>query len=231
MKLPSLQKRLRAAIPFVRKGSFLADIGTDHAYLPVYLYGIGHIRGAIASDINDKPLMSAKAHIAAYGAEQGVATLLCDGLAGIEAYAPEDITVFGMGGELIARILEDAPFVKDPRIRLILQPMSRAEDLRRYLAEQGFAIMGESLCAEGQRIYQIICAEYDGRTREISVIEALLGKENIQRGGELFSTLLGQKKRIFENILAGKTSSGEPTEYEKEILSEIEKLLLKESGS
>lgn len=230
MKLPSLQKRLSAAIPFVRKGTFLADVGTDHAYLPVYLYGVGHIRGAIASDINEKPLRSAQKHIAAYGAD-GVSTLLCDGLAGIEAYSPEDITVFGMGGELIARILEDAPFVKDPKVRLILQPMSRAEDLRSYLAREGFAIIGESLCAEGQRIYQIICAEYDGKMREISAIEALLGKENIERGGELFLALLGQKKRIFENILAGKTSSGEPIEYEKEILFEIEKLLLKESKS
>ena len=226
MKLPNLQKRLSAAIPFVRKGSFLADVGTDHAYLPVYLYGAGHIRGAIASDINEKPLRSAQSHIAAYGAK-GVETLLCDGLDGVEAYAPEDITVFGMGGELIARILEDAPFVKDPKVRIILQPMSRAEDLRSYLAEEGFAIVGESLCAEGQRIYQIICAEYDGVRREITPFEALVGKENIERGGALFLALLGQKKRIFEEILRGKESSGEDTAYEREILTEIQALLSK----
>lgn len=230
MKLPSLQKRLSGAIPFVRKGSFLADVGTDHAYLPVYLYGSGLIRGAVASDINEKPLRSAKSHIAAYGAKGGVSTLLCDGLAGVEVYAPDDITIFGMGGELIARILRDAPFVKDERVRLILQPMSRAEDLRQYLAEEGFATVGESLCVEGQRIYQIICAEYDGVRREISPAEALLGKENIKRGGVLFLSLLRQKKRIFENILAGKESSGEPVAYEREILSVIEGLIVKEMG-
>lgn len=229
MKLPSLQKRLRGAIPYVRRGSFLADVGTDHAYLPVYLYGSGQIRGAVASDINEKPLRSAASHIAAYGAEGGVCTRLCDGLAGIEEYAPDDITVFGMGGELIVRILEDAPFVKDPKVRLILQPMSKAEDLRCYLAKEGFATVGESLCAEGHRIYQIICAEYDGKTREITPLEALLGKENIERGGELFWSHLNQKRRVFEKILAGKETSGEPVTYEREILSAIEALIVKES--
>ncbi len=217
MKLPILQPRLMGAVKYVREGSFLADVGTDHAYLPVYLCGKGHIRGALASDINKKPLESAKGHIAACGFEEEIQTLLCDGLCGVEAYAPDDITIFGMGGELIARILEDAPFVKNEKIRLILQPMSRAEDLRMYLAREGFAIVDETLVAEGQRMYQIICAEYDGVVRECSPIEALVGSHRDP-------AFLLQKQRIFGNILAGKEGS-ESVEYEKEILCELEKLI------
>ncbi len=229
MKLPILQDRLMAAAAFVREGAFLADVGTDHAYLPVYLQGTGRIRGALASDINKGPLESARRNIKAHGFEKNIATLLCDGLAGVEAYAPEDIAILGMGGELIARILADAPFVKNGDIRLILQPMSRAEELREYLAHAGFAIVDEALVAEGRRIYQIICAEYDGISRVYTEVEALLGEKNIARGGALFLRFLKQKKSVYEKILAGKQGA-EDAAYEKKILEEIEKLIEKETA-
>ncbi len=226
MKLPVLQKRLLAAADCVRLGSFLADVGTDHAYLPVYLFGKGRIRGAVASDVNKKPLESAERHIAEYGFEKDLHTLLADGLDGVAAYFPDDITILGMGGELIARILSEAPFVKNKAIRLILQPMSRAEDLRSYLAGAGFAITDEILVAEGQRIYQIICATYDGVPRECRPIDALVGK---QKSSPLFLRLLLQKQKVFQEILAGKEGS-KPVEYERSLLDELEKMIEKESA-
>ena len=101
-EVKALDARLASAIPFVRRGSFLADVGTDHAYLPIDLYKRGQIRGAVASDINRGPLERAVAHIRASGAGEGICTVLTDGLQGIEAYHPDDITIFGMGVALRA---------------------------------------------------------------------------------------------------------------------------------
>ena len=144
MKIPELSKRLMSAVGFVR-GGFLADVGTDHAYLPVYLYKLGKIRGAVAADINEGPLARARANIAAYGAGEGIETVLSDGLAKLEGYHPDDIVIFGMGGELIIHILDAAKWTRSKHIRLILQPMTQQEEVRSYLLENGFFIVGEAL--------------------------------------------------------------------------------------
>ena len=108
MRIPELSNRLMSAVSFVR-GGFFADVGTDHAHLPVYLYNTGRICGAVASDINRGPLTVAENNIRENGAAAGVVTQLSDGLAEIERYQPRDIAIFGMGGELIMRIIGDAP--------------------------------------------------------------------------------------------------------------------------
>ena len=144
MRVPELSNRLMSAVGFVR-GGFLADVGTDHAHLPVYLYKLGEICGAVAADINEGPLARARANIEAYGATDGVQTVLSDGLKKLEGYHPEDIVIFGMGGELIIRILDDARWVKNPDLRLILQPMTKQEEVRSYLMGNGFFIVDEVL--------------------------------------------------------------------------------------
>ena len=153
-----LSRRLRAAADFVREGAVAADVGTDHAYLPIALCRAGRIRSAIASDVNEGPIMRAREHIAAFGLQEQITTLLCDGLSALEPYAPTDILVLGMGGELIVHILAGAPWLCREGIRLILQPMTHPEAVRRYLADGGFAIVEECLVEEG-KIYQIIVAE------------------------------------------------------------------------
>ncbi len=165
----TLTPRLAAAIPYIRPGRLVADIGTDHAYLPIALCeaGIctpqitptGDILAAIAADINRGPVERATVHIAAAGLSDRIKTVQTDGLTGLEDYDPADVLVFGMGGELIVSILEAAPWVRRAGRRLVLQPMTHAEDLRAYLSAAGYAIVGETLAREGERIYQIICAE------------------------------------------------------------------------
>ena len=164
-----LTPRLMTAVPYVRGGCLLADVGTDHAYLPIYLCeqgrltpviaGNGESLCAIASDINKGPVERADQHIEAAGLSGVIRTVRTDGLTGLDAYDPADIIIFGMGGELIAAILEAAPWVNREGRRLILQPMTHAEKLREYLLSTGFAIVGETLSREGERIYQTICAE------------------------------------------------------------------------
>ena len=164
-----LTPRLMTAVPYVRSGHLPADVGTDHAYLPIYLCEQrkltpviaknGEILCAIAADINKGPVERADEHIAAARLTKYIKTVQTDGLTGLDAYDPDDIIIFGMGGELIASILAAAPWVNVPGKRLILQPMTHAEKLREYLLSAGFAIVGETLSREGDRIYQTICAE------------------------------------------------------------------------
>ena len=157
------------AVPYIRGGRLVADIGTDHAYLPIYLCEQrrlspvtaknGETLCAIAADINKGPVERADQHIAEARLTQYIKTLQTDGLTGLDAFDPADIIIFGMGGELIASILAAAPWAHTAGKRLILQPMTHAEKLREYLLKTGFAIIGETLSREGDRIYQTICAE------------------------------------------------------------------------
>ena len=164
-----LTPRLMTAVPYIRGGRLVADIGTDHAYLPIYLCQQrkltpvtarnGDTLCAVAADINKGPVERADQHIAEARLTKYIRTVRTDGLTGLDVYDPEDIIIFGMGGELIAAILEAAPWVYTAGKRLILQPMTHAEKLREYLLKTGYAIVGETLSREGDRIYQTLCAE------------------------------------------------------------------------
>ncbi|MBE6806925.1 MAG: SAM-dependent methyltransferase [Ruminococcaceae bacterium] len=156
----TLDKRLSAVAALVRPGSRLADIGTDHAYLPVHLVQAGVCPSAIASDIGAGPLEAARHTVTENGLSSEIALRLGDGLATVKSVEVEDIAIAGMGGETIAAILEAAPWVKNSRLRLILQPMTRAEDLRRWLLQNGFSVMEEHLIVDGRHLYPVLAAEY-----------------------------------------------------------------------
>lgn len=220
MQTLKLSKRLSAAADLVRENSFVADVGTDHAYLPLWLLLEGRIRGGVVSDINEGPLRRAVAHIRQYGCEGRLSTLLCDGLSALEAYAPEDIFILGMGGELIARILSDAPFTKKEGIRLILQPMTHPELLRAFLLKNGYEIVEEVLVKE-EKIYQILVTEYTGNASEDDALSLLFGRINLTRGGALMEELLRRWEGILLRRLAGKQGAGESAREEEDLLSDI----------
>ena len=138
MKQLDLSPRLAALAALVPAGARLADVGTDHAYLPVWLLLRGKIRGAIASDVNPGPLDRGRETARAYGVEDKIDIRRCDGLAGLTAGEADTIVIAGMGGDLIARILAQAPWTRE--VALLLQPMSSQEDLRQWLAENGYAM-------------------------------------------------------------------------------------------
>ncbi len=217
-----IDRRLLAAASFVRPGAVFADIGTDHAYLPVFLIASGIVERAIAADINRGPLERAGENIAASGFADRIETRLTDGLSGLDGLSLTDIAVCGMGGELIARIIENAAFVRDPKIRLILQPMTKAEVLREYLISHGFRIVDEAL-AESDRVYQVICVEFCGENDTYSDIELLLGRHNLERGDALLQTLSATLKRTLATRIEGKRVSGQDTSYEESILTELRK--------
>lgn len=227
--LAPLDARLEAAAQFIR-GGVVADVGTDHAYLPISLLRRGLCSYAVATDIHRGPAEVAAAHLGANGiGEERATVLLTDGLHGTEQFSPTDICIFGMGGEMIARIIDEAPWIKSPSIRLILQPMTRMEFLRDFLDKTGFAIREEKL-VKTDRIYHIICAEYDGKVRSHTPLELLLGAHNMRRRDALCLELARQQKTILQASLAGKLQGKHPnTSREDTLLCAIDTFLSNET--
>ena len=151
----------------VRQGKKVVDIGTDHAYLPAYLIENNICPSAIAADIGKGPLENAKKVVStSKELSDRIELRLSDGLKEIESDETDDIVIAGMGGILISEILTAAPWVKDETKRLILQPMSHAEDVRRYLCENGFEIIKEKACTDGKHNYIIIVAEFRNKIND-----------------------------------------------------------------
>ncbi len=222
MTIISLGARLAAAAELVREGAFVSDVGTDHAYLPIYLCLNGKARGGVVSDINDGPIQRAKDNIKKYGLTEKLTAIRADGLLGIDRYCPEDILILGMGGELIARIIEDAPWTKSEDIQLCLQPMTHPELLRAFLLENGYSIIDERVVKE-DRIYQLILAKYTGKTETWSAEELLLGRINIQRGGDVFGELAARYCDVISRKAEGIESSGADAREQRELIALIKK--------
>ena len=201
-----LSARLLSALPYLKKGGAVIDVGTDHAYLPIYLVGEGISSRALACDINRGPIESAAHNIAAAGLARRIDTFCTDGLHGTEGFDPDNILIFGMGGELIIRILSEAPWVKDAGIGLVLQPMTRAHLLRRWLLENGFAIVGETITHE-DRYYQTIAARYCGKSEEYTEEELLLGRLNIENNAPNLAGFIEHEIGVWEAIRRGKSQS------------------------
>ena len=223
-----LDTRLRAAADMVPQGARLADIGSDHAYLPIALCLEGKIEYALASDINEGPVASARANIAKSGLVDRIEAIRANGLDKARDFAPDCITVLGMGGELIVTILERAEWVRDGGITLVLQPMTHAEILAEYLAENGFEVIDENIVSVGERddrIYRLIKAKYDGKKRDIGRVEALIGKINLERGDEVTKRYIGRMIAVLNTKIAGKEKAALDTSAEKALISELEKYL------
>lgn len=158
----SLRPRLKMVADMVRRGSLIADIGTDHGYLPAWLVKSGKCPGGIAADLRKSPLENAKETLRIYDVEDKVMVRLSDGLDSVLSDECDDIVFAGMGGTLIVELLQRTPWVKDKAKRLILQPMTHSEDVREFLSENGFTILEENACHDDGRDYIAICAEYSG---------------------------------------------------------------------
>ena len=204
MRLLELSPRLRAVAGLVPPGARLADVGTDHAYLPVCLVQRGVIPGAIASDLRPGPLERARATLERYGITQGQIQLrLCDGLAGIRPEEADAVTIAGMGGETIAAILAAAPWTRQGSRSLILQPMSAQEDLRRWLGENGYIIEREVLSREGETLYLALLAR-PGSMPSMTPAQLWAGRQ--ERGQEeplrlaYLEHLLGRARRAAEGL-------------------------------
>lgn len=220
-----LTERLAKAASFVRQNAVAADIGTDHAKLPIYLLQTGRASSCLACDINPMPLERAKANINEYGLGEKIVLLLTDGLRGIEEYGVTDVIIAGMGGELIQNILENSK-VKKEGTRFILQPMTKEAELRRWLYDNGYDIVDEVLAYDG-KLYQIICSEYDGKKHNCTETELLVGRKNIEKKGAYFDIHIEKCIKRTATRRDGLLRAGLDANNEEAIISELQKLKTK----
>jgi tRNA A22 N-methylase len=226
MKNFTLDGRLASVGEFVRQGARFADVGTDHAYLPISLLQKGRISFAVCSDINRGPLASAVENARECGVDSKCEFLLADGLSGIEAFCVTDIAICGMGGELIASILDAAPFVRDRDILLILQPMTKQAHLRRYLCNAGFEIVGERYSASQGRFYQTLAARFCGIPHSKTNVEYELGDTGALDLTDAATVgYLLQKLHSETVAMEGKRRGGLDFSYEAELVEYIKKIL------
>ena len=155
-----ISKRLELVASFVPQGAILLDVGSDHAYLPIELVERGQIEGAIAGEVVEGPYQSAVKNVEAHGLKEKIQVRLANGLAAFEeADQVSVITIAGMGGRLIARILEEGLDKLANVERFILQPNNREDDLRIWLQENGFQIVAETILGEAGKFYEILVVE------------------------------------------------------------------------
>lgn len=151
-----LAPRLLKLAQMVPDGVRFADIGTDHAYLPIWLLKQGRIRHAIATDLREGPLKTAQNNALRFGVMDQISFRQCNGLSGIKPEEANVVTIAGMGGETIAAILGQAGWANHGDHLFLLQPMSSIPDLRIWLQEHHFSIQKECLVAEGKKFYVIL---------------------------------------------------------------------------
>lgn len=153
-----LSKRLQTVANAVTPGSRVADVGTDHGYVPIYLVERGLCPGAIAMDVNEGPLARAEEHIRAEGLSDRIQTRKSDGLAALAPEETDAVVIAGMGGALMCRILQDATAFLEAGRELILQPQSEWFKVRRLLSASGYRITQEWFLEEEGKYYVVIKA-------------------------------------------------------------------------
>ncbi len=224
MKLNKLDNRLQAAASLVRQGAVVADIGSDHAYLPIYLCLSGIISSAVASDINEGPVINARENVAENHLCDKIQVKRADGLKGLEDYTFDTVCVCGMGGELIFDII-NCETVKKRKPELILQPMSSIHDLSYLLAKTGFVTVDDVLVNEGSKIYRVMKVLYTGIPYSVSPIEAYIGSINLRRADSVTLEYVKRVRQTNKKIIASKQSAGSDVSCEQLLEDEIENYL------
>lgn len=190
------------------------DIGTDHAYIPIYLAQNKLAKKIIATDLRKGPLMIAEANIIKYGLEDKIELRLGEGLSPVEEDEADTIIIAGMGGELISNILNDGIKKAERAKVLVLQPMNSQEILRRWLIENGFSITEEDIALEGFKVYNLIIAKKGNSQRFLSDFDYHIPpylKEH-----QYFDKFKEKKLREFNKIKTGLENAKEKNEEEIE---------------
>ncbi|MGB9779666.1 tRNA (adenine(22)-N(1))-methyltransferase [Caldanaerobacter sp.] len=195
-----LTKRLKTIVKYVPKGVRLADIGTDHGFIPIYLVKNGIVERVIATDLNWGSLKRAIENIEKEGLKENIDTRLGDGLKVLKAYEVEVAIIAGMGGLLIIKILEEGKEIAKTIKRFIFQPMKDADKLRRYLLYEGYKICEEDLVKERDKFYEIIVAEH-GRQEIKDEVYYEIGPKLVENSHPLLKEYLIYKIKKIQNIL------------------------------
>ncbi len=202
-KRPPLSPRLLQIAQLVPPCSCMADIGTDHGYLPVWLCQNGIVRTAIASDINQGPLDRAEATVRRYGMTDRISLRLGGGAETLSPGEADTIVIAGMGGLLIGEILDAHPEVFERASRIFLQPMSSIPELRQQLDQMGYSILEEVLVPEEEKLYHILSVEKKPEEAPLSSVDFLLGRRLCHDKPPYFDRYLALQKERYSRKLAG----------------------------
>lgn len=206
-KCIKLSKRLQMLADMVTEGNRVADVGCDHGFLPIYLVQRGRIPGALAMDVREGPLESAREHIAAYGLGEYINVRLSDGLKAYSKGEAGTIVCAGMGGRLMERILTESLDKARAAQELILQPQSELQEFRRFLREAGFAIREEDAVLEDGKYYfamKAACAGQpeDGTAVRLECAETVRGAECAELSDLFGGILLCRKHPVLKQYLS-----------------------------
>lgn len=226
-----LSPRLLAVADFVPQNAILADIGTDHASLPISLVRNGTIKKAIAVDVHKGPYEIARRAVNNYNITDKIEVRLGDGLMALAPGEANAAVFAGMGGLLINSLLAAAPHIAAKMSCLILQPQLAADKVRRFLYEKGWHIENEALAAEPHHLYQIIYA-VPGRKVMPSELELLLGPILLSKKPKFFNRHAEKLLRSAVKKMNGLKLSNELQNKDKiaELDSLIEKLEMVKDG-
>ncbi len=176
-------ERMTLIYSLIRDGKNVLDVGTDHAIIPIELVKNGKSPLASVTDISRPSLEKGIKNIAAAGLKEKISAYCTDGTLGVPLDSVDDIIIAGMGGELIVKILSQDERLRSERLRFILQPMTKPEETRKYLYENGFNVLSETKVVSEGRVYAVILAEFNGKAADFSLSDLLLGvtpnRENV----------------------------------------------------
>lgn len=205
-------------------GRKIADIGTDHAYIPIYMIENSLADYFIASDVREGPISIANENIKEHNLSDKIETRLGSGLSVLNQNETDTVIIAGMGGQLISEIIE-ANIDIAKNVKLTLQPMNAQYELRKYLIKNGFSIINEDISVEGFKVYNILNAEYKKQAEFENDIEYHLPRYLI--GHKYYHDLYDKKHREFSKVIHGLKKSGNTDKEKLELyeywLEELEK--------
>ncbi len=212
-----IDSRIKAVMNFVEKNSRVADVGADHGYLAIELVKNSVASYVVASDLNSKPLDAAKKNIAAAGLSDFIDVRLGDGLKVLREGEVETICIAGMGGALIAEILNDSPQITNSAKQLILQPMNAIEKLQAWLKNNSWYVADIELAEVGGIIYEIISA-----VKNPAFITTTTKKENSPLLKKFYQQKISKLQRVLDEM--SKSPAAVQSEKFLQIQAEIESL-------
>ena len=219
-----LSKRIYAVASLVTTGNRIADIGTDHAYIPIFLIQKQHIPSAIAMDVNDGPLMRATEHIREYALEDRIETRLSDGFQELKAGEADTAIIAGMGGNLVIRILKEHWNITCSLKECVLQPQSEIAKVRAFLLEEGFLFIEEDMALDDEKYYPMMKVVPPSQKRNPEVwteTQLRFGKLLLEKQHPVLYQYLQREERIHRQILKSlESKDGERIEERKRELEE-----------
>lgn len=227
-----ISSRLFECANMVSQGAAIADIGTDHAYIPIWLAQNNRISSALACDIRTGPLEIAKKNIEKYGLLSTVETRLSDGLKSVSENEATEIIIAGMGGNIISKILSECIWENKSQKIFILQPMKYEERLREYLVENGYNILHESAVICCKKVYTTMKVIFSGKKQKIKAYQKYIGRLESNHDSNAAQAYIRKQIKNLTNHLNGARAENLQSQetYYHDVISDLKKLLIEEGN-